>query len=50
MPKNTQWKWLGLLGLVLGSLFLLYDSVNWYSLEPAERAKREANRDRPKFL
>ena len=50
MPKNPQWKWIGLLVLVLGSLFLLYDSVNWYSLEPAERAKREANRDRPKYL
>ena len=50
MPKNPQWKWLGLLALVLGSLFLLYDSVNWYSLEPAERAKREALRDRPKYL
>src|SRR2546429_6530180 len=46
MPKNPQWKWIGLLVLVLGSLFLLYDSVNWYSLEPAERAKREAMRDR----
>jgi len=50
MPKNPQWKWIGLLVLVLGSIFLLYDSVNWYSLEPAERAKREAMRDRPKYL
>ena len=50
MPKNPQWKWIGLLVLVLGSLFLLYDSVNWYSLEPAERAAREKNRDRPKYL
>ncbi|HEX4046626.1 MAG TPA: hypothetical protein VH309_02265, partial [Elusimicrobiota bacterium] len=50
MPKNPQWKWIGLLALVLGSLFLLYDSINWYSLSPAERAQREANRDRPKYL
>jgi len=50
MPKNPQWKWISLLVLVLGSVFLLYDSVNWYSLEPAERAKREALRDRPKYL
>ena len=50
MPKNPQWKWIGLLGLVVGALFLLYDSVNWYSLSSAERAKREALRDRPKYL
>ena len=50
MPKNPQWKWLSLLALVLGAFFLLYDSVNWYSLSAAERAKREALRDRPKYL
>ncbi|MFI5362279.1 MAG: protein translocase subunit SecD [Elusimicrobiota bacterium] len=50
MPKNPQWKWLGLLALVLGALFLLYDSVNWYSLDAAERAVRELKRDRPKYL
>jgi protein-export membrane protein SecD len=50
MPKNPQWKWIGLLALVLGALFLLYDSVNWYSQSAAERAKREALRDRPKYL
>jgi preprotein translocase subunit SecD len=50
MPKNPQWKWIGLLGLVLGALFLLYDSVNWYMLDSVERAKREALRERPKYL
>ena len=35
---------------MLGALFLLYDSVNWYMLDAGERAKREALRDRPKYL
>src|ERR1035437_3950488 len=50
MLKKSQWKWLGLLGMVLGALFLLYDSVNWYMLDAGERAKRELLRDRPKYL
>jgi protein-export membrane protein SecD len=50
MPKNPQWKWIGLFGLVLGAIFLLYQSINWYMLDPLERAKREALRDRPKYV
>jgi len=50
MIKDPKWKWAGLLLLIVGSLFMLYDSINWYSLDPAERAKREAIRDRPKYL
>lgn len=50
MIKDPKWKWAGLLILIVGSLFMLYDSINWYSLDAAERAKREAIRDRPKYL
>ena len=50
MPKNPQYKWIGLLILLVGAVFLLYPSVNWYSLDPAERAKLEALRERPKYL
>ncbi|MDE2142489.1 MAG: protein translocase subunit SecD [Elusimicrobia bacterium] len=48
--SKTQTKWIGLLILVVGALFLLYPSINWYGLEPAERAKLEALRERPKYL
>ena len=47
---KTQTKWLGLLALIVGSVFLLYPSINWYQLEPAERAKLELLRERPKRL
>ncbi len=47
---KTQTKWLGLLALIVGSVFLLYPSVNWYQLDPIERAKLEALRERPKWL
>ena len=47
---KLQTKWLGLLALVVGSVFLLYPSINWYALDSAERAKLEALRERPKWL
>ncbi|MBI4061992.1 MAG: protein translocase subunit SecD [Elusimicrobia bacterium] len=47
---KTQTKWLGLLALIVGSVFLLYPSINWYQLDPLERAKLEALRERPKWL
>lgn len=47
---KTQTKWLGLLALIVGSVFLLYPTVNWYQLDPIERAKLEALRERPKWL
>jgi protein-export membrane protein SecD len=47
---KTQTKWLGLLALIVGSIFLLYPTVNWYQLDPIERAKLEALRERPKWL
>ncbi len=48
--SKTQMKWLGLLALVVAALFMLYPSINWYSLEAAERAKLELLRERPKYL
>jgi protein-export membrane protein SecD len=50
MIKDPKWKWAGLIVLVIGSLFLLYPSINWYTLDSAERAKLEALRERPKYL
>ncbi|MDO8757529.1 MAG: protein translocase subunit SecD [Elusimicrobiota bacterium] len=47
---KTQTKWLGLLALIVGSVFLLYPTVNWYQLDALERAKLEALRERPKWL
>ena len=47
---KTQTKWLGLLALIVASVFLLYPTVNWYQLDPIERAKLEALRERPKWL
>ncbi len=47
---KTQTKWLGLLALIVGSIFLLYPTVNWYQLDPVERAKLEVLRERPKWL
>ena len=47
---KTQTKWLGLLALIVVSVFLLYPTVNWYQLDPLERAKLEAQRERPKWL
>ncbi len=47
---KTQSKWLGLLALIVGSIFLLYPTINWYQLDPLERAKLEAMRERPKWL
>ncbi len=46
MSKN-QFKWITLLAVVAGSIFLLYDSINWYQLDAAERAKLELLRERP---
>ena len=48
--SKTQTKWIGLLVLVVGAIFLLYPSINWYGLDAAERAKREALRDRPNYM
>ncbi|HAZ08769.1 MAG TPA: protein translocase subunit SecD [Elusimicrobia bacterium] len=48
--SKTQTKWIGLLALVVGALFMLYPSINWYSLDAVERAKLEALRERPKYL
>ncbi len=47
---KLQMKWLGVLGLVILSVFMLYPSINWYSLDSAERTKLESYRMRPKWL
>ena len=48
--SKFQLKWLAVLGSVALGVFLLYPSINWYSLDAAERAKLEAYRLRPKLL
>lgn len=47
---KTQTKWLGLLALIVGSIFLLFPTINWYQLDAVERSKLEALRERPKWL
>jgi protein-export membrane protein SecD len=48
--SKFQTKWLGVLVIVVGALAILYPTINWYSLDAAERAQREAERNRPKWL
>jgi preprotein translocase subunit SecD len=48
--RKYQLKWLAVLASLVLSIFLLYPSINWYTLDPAERAKLEAYRLRPKWL
>jgi protein-export membrane protein SecD len=48
--NKTQTKWLGLLALIVVSVFMLYPTVNWYQLDAGERVKLEALRERPKWL
>lgn len=47
---KTQVKWLALLGLIVAAVFLLYGSIQWYSLDTAERNKLEAMRAAPSYL
>jgi preprotein translocase subunit SecD len=47
---KLQMKWLGILGLFVVSLFFLYPTFTWYSMDAAERSKLEAFRMRPKWL
>ena len=48
--SKTQIKWSCILLSIAGAIALLYPTVNWYSLEPAERVRQEAYRMRPKFI
>jgi protein-export membrane protein SecD len=43
-------KWSAVLLSVIAAIFLLYPTINWYSLDSAERARLEAYRARPKWL
>ncbi len=47
---KIQIKWSVLLLASLGALALLYPTINWYSLDAAERARQEAFRVRPKYI
>jgi preprotein translocase subunit SecD len=47
---KMQWKWAGLSLLVALSLFLLYPTVNWYTMPETQRERLEASRLRPKHL
>jgi len=48
--SSITWRWLIVAGVTLLAAFLLYPSVSWYSLSPAERQSREEHRERPKRL
>jgi len=47
---SITWRWLVVAAVTLLAGFLLYPSVNWYSLSPQERQSREDLRERPKSL
>ncbi|HVO22911.1 MAG TPA: protein translocase subunit SecD [Candidatus Margulisiibacteriota bacterium] len=48
--NSIRWRWLVVAGVTLLAAFLLYPSVNWYTLSPQERQSREDLRERPKSL
>ena len=47
---KLQLKWLAVLASVAGAIFLLYPSINWYTMDATERAALEKARMRPKWL
>jgi preprotein translocase subunit SecD len=48
--SSITWRWLIVAGVTLLAAVLLYPSVSWYALSPAERQSREEHRERPKRL
>ncbi|HXQ24347.1 MAG TPA: hypothetical protein VN812_21875, partial [Candidatus Acidoferrales bacterium] len=48
--SSITWRWLIVAGVTLLAAVLLYPSVSWYALSPAERQSREEHRERPKWL
>jgi protein-export membrane protein SecD len=48
--SKLQMKWAGVAALVALALFLLYPSMDWYTMESGQRERLEANRMRPKRL
>ena len=48
--SKFQLKWAGFVAACAVAVFLLYPTINWYSMDAAERAQREAERTRPKWL
>ncbi|MBI4051474.1 MAG: protein translocase subunit SecD [Elusimicrobia bacterium] len=47
---KLQWKWIGILALVILSGLFLYPSLEWYQNPPQERQKLEQARLRPRWL
>ncbi len=50
MPKKLMWKWILIFALLIMSAWLLYPTINWYSMPAADRARMEAERSRPKRI
>ncbi len=48
--SKIQIKWLVVVAAVAVSVFVLYPTINWYTLDASERAQLEAERLRPKWL
>lgn len=48
--SKLQTRWVGVLLSVAAAVFFLLPSINWYSLDAAERTRLEAYRMRPKWL
>ena len=48
--SKMQLKWAAVVALVAVACGLLYPTFDWYTLDKAERAQREAERHRPKWL
>lgn len=48
--SSITWRWLIVAVVTLLAAVLLYPSVSWYALSPAERQSREEHRERPKWL
>jgi len=48
--SKFQLKWLAVVAAVAAGVFILYPTINWYSMDAGERKQLEAERLRPKWL
>ena len=48
--SRFQLKWAGVLLACAAAVALLYPTIDWYTMDASERAQREAERHRPKWL
>src|SRR5258708_23502953 len=48
--SKFQIKWASFVAACAMAVMLLYPTINWYSMDAAERAQREAERNRPRWL